>query len=186
MVTAAQFIIYAVLLFFCINLLRAVDVTKLNRGGWIIVALTSVLCLLLAIYPVFELVNSDSPIHMNDIFALLIRILDALLVIVLAPVLWLYIQYQKSRQKQSLTFTVIILGIVCATIFDYIFQLITTLFPAMLSEGSVLYASVPEALFIFGYLIIAVGLYAHRKQDEWGFQAIDRIMSGEFALTGEE
>jgi hypothetical protein len=123
---------------------------------------------------------------MNDMFALLIRILDALLVIVLAPVLWLYIQYQKSRQKQSLTFTVIILGIVCATIFDYIFQLITTLFPAMLSEGSVLYASVPEALFIFGYLIIAVGLYAHRKQDEWGFQAIDRIMSGEFALTGEE
>ena len=38
-----------------------------------------------------------------------------------------------------------------------------------------LFASV--LLFIYGYLIIAVGLYAHRKEDEWGYQAIDKAMS---------
>ncbi|MFC2041694.1 hypothetical protein ACFLTY_05195, partial [Chloroflexota bacterium] len=86
------------------------------------------------------------------------------LIIILVPVLWLYVQYLKSRQAQSLTFTVVILGIVCATIFDYLFQLITTIFPRLLAEGSPLYTTVPEMLFIYGYLIIA-NIYINRKRE---------------------
>ncbi len=185
-VQGVQFVVYAMLLFFCINLLRVIDVTRLNRSGLVLLVLTAVFCLLLALYPVADLLKNSPSLELSGIFQITIRVLDALLIIVLAPVLWLYIQYLKSQQRQSLTFTVIILGIVCATIFDYIFQLITTLFPGMLSEGSLLYTTIPEVLFIYGYLIIAVGLYAHRKQDEWGYQTVDRIMSGELALLGEE
>ena len=114
------------------------------------------------------------------------RILDAVLIIVLVPVLWLYVQYLKSQQRQSLTFTIIIFGIVCATVFDYLFELIIKVFPRLLTEGSPLYTTIPEMLFIYGYLIIAVGLYAHRKQDEWGYKTVDRAMAGELKLVDVE
>jgi hypothetical protein len=184
-VQGIQFINYAMLLFFCINLLRVIDVTKLNRNGWIILILTVIVSLLLAIYPVMDLAKNMNSLELSELFTLTMRILDAALIIVLAPVLWLYIQYLKSQQKQSLTFTIIIFGIVWATLFDYLFQFITTLFPGLLSEGSLLYTTIPEMIFIYGYLIIAVGLYAHRKQDEWGYNTIDKIMSGELRLVGD-
>lgn len=178
-IQAVQFINYAILLFFCISLLRVINVTKLNRKGWIILSATVVFCLLLAIYPVLDQFKNFANLEMTEVFRITMRILDALLVIVLVPVLWLYFQFMKSHNKQSLTFTIIILGIVCATVFDYVFQLLTILFPSMLSEGAILYTSIPEVLFIFGYLIIAAGLYAHRKQDEWGFNTIDKMLTGE-------
>lgn len=185
LVIAVQFINYAILLFFCYNLLKAVNVAQLSKGGWISFVVTVVFCLLLALYPVKDLLADVSSLALTEIFTIIIRVLDALLIITLMPVIWLYIQYLRSQQQQSLTFTVIISGIVCATVFDYMFQFITTLLPDLLPENSVLYSSIPELLFIFGYLIIAVGLYAHRKQDEWGFQTIDKMMSGDIELVGD-
>ncbi len=185
-VYAIQFINYSMLFFFCINLLRVVDVRQLNRNGWIAFSLTSIFCLFLAIYPVLDIIRDIANIGESGIFYITIRILDAGLIIVLAPVLWLYVQYLKSQQRQSLTFTIIIFGIVCVTVFDYLFQLIIKVFPQLLAEGSPLYSTIPEMLFIYGYLLIAVGLYAHRKQDEWGYKAIDRTMSGELTLVDVE
>ncbi len=111
---------------------------------------------------------------------------DAGLIIVLMPVLWLYVQYLKSQQRQSLTFTVIIFGIVCSTVFDYLFDLILKVFPRLLAEGSHLQAAVAEMLFIYGYLITAVGLYTHRKQDEWGYNTIDKTMTDELKQANIE
>lgn len=178
-VQGVQFINYALLLFFCINLLKVIDVTKLNRNGWIIFALTCIFSIFATIYPVSDWIKNISSLGLPGIFAITMRILDAALIIVLVPVLWLYVQYLKSQQRQSLTFTVIIFGIVCATVFDYLFELIITVFPQLLSEASLLHTAIPETLFIYGYLIIAVGLYAHRKQPDWGYNIIDRAMTGE-------
>jgi len=136
LVLGVQFINYAMLLFFCINLLRVVNVTQLNRNGWTIFGIATIFCIFLAIYPVLDLIKDVSNLGLPGIFTIMIRILDAALIIVLVPVLWLYVQYLKSQQKQSLTFTVIIFGIVCATIFDYFFELIIKLFPRLLPEGS--------------------------------------------------
>lgn len=186
LVQGVQFINYAMLLFFCINLLKAIDISRLNRNGWIFFALTVIFSIFLAIYPVLDLIKDISSLELPGIFYITMRILDAALIIVLAPVLWLYVQYLKSQQRQSLTFTIIIFGIVCATVFDYLFELIIKVFPQLLTEGSPLYATVPETLFIYGYLVIAVGLYAHRKQDEWGYKTVDRAMAGELKLVDEE
>ncbi len=183
-VQSFQFVNYAMLLFFCINLLKVIDVTKLNRNGWITLGLTIIITLLVAIYPELDQYKNFTGLERSEIFILTMRLLDAALIIVLVPVIWMYVQHLKSRQRQSLTFTVIIFGIVWATLFDYLFQLVTTLFPRLLPEGSLLYTTIPEVLFIYGYLIIAVGLYTHRKQSEWGFNTIDRIMSGELAWAG--
>ncbi len=186
LVQGVQFINYAMLLFFCINLLKVIDVTQLNRNGWIIFALTVIFCIFVAIYPVLDLIKDISSLGLPGIFYITMRIFDAALVIVLAPVLWLYVQYLKSQQQQSLTFTVIIFGIIFFTVFDYLFELIVKVFPHLLTEGSRLHTSIPETLFIYGYLIIAVGLYAHRKQDEWGYKTVDRAMAGELKLVDVE
>ncbi len=63
------------------------------------------------------------------------------------------------------------------------------LFPAAyvwyLNVGG-LYAAIKEMIYIYGYLVIAVGLYAHRKEDEWGYKAVDKAMAGELKLVDEE
>ncbi len=41
LVQGVQFINYAMLLLFCINLLKVVDVTELNRNGWTIFSIAS-------------------------------------------------------------------------------------------------------------------------------------------------
>jgi len=186
LVNGVMFINYAMVFLFCINLLRVVNVTQLNRNGWTIFGIATIFCIFLAIYPVLDLIKDVSNLGLPGIFTIMIRILDAVLIIVLVPVLWLYVQYLKSRQKQSLTFTVIIFGIVFFTLLDYLFESILKVFPRLLAEGSPLYTTIPEMLFIYGYLIIAVGLYAHRKQDEWGYKTINRVMAGELELVGVE
>ncbi len=183
LVQGIQFINYAMLFLFCINLLKVIDVRKLNRKGWTILGIGIIFCYFLAIYPVLDLIKNFSSLTVPEFSHIAMRILDASLIIVLVPVLWLYIQYLKSQQRQSLTFTVIIFGIVCATLFDYLFELITTIFPQILAEKPLLYTSIPEILFIYGYLIIAVGLYAHRKEDEWGYNTVDKVMNGELKLV---
>lgn len=257
-IQAIQFINYSVLFFFCINILRVIDITRLNRNGWILFGVTVPFCGFLAIYPVLSLIsaiwNRALPIitylttqlingavivvlvpvlwlyiqnlksrhrhtltltviifgvvlglivlfwvflavypmlpaireiwsqSLPTISHISIRLLDAALIIVLVPVVWLYAQYLKSQQKQSLTFTVVISGVVFFTLFDYLFQVVTQLFPHLLPDGSPLYTTISEALFVYGYLMIVVGLYAHRKEDTWGYEAIDKAMSGELKL----
>lgn len=264
---AVQFINYAMLFFFCINILRVVDVTRLDKRGWVLVGLTVPFCGVLAIYPVapviagiwtraspvityvtthlingvttqlingagiivlvpvlwlyvqhlrsrhrqtltFTVIVSGTALGLTILFWVFmiiypvlspiqviwtqslpaisnigIRLLDAALIIVLVPVLWLYVQHLKSQQRQSLTFTVVISGVVFFTLFDYLFQVVLLLFPRLLPQGSHLSTTISEALFVYGYLMILIGLYAHRKEDEWGYKAVDRAMSGELKLV---
>ncbi|MBI4286160.1 MAG: hypothetical protein HY670_09765 [Chloroflexi bacterium] len=170
-----QLVTYAMLVFFAINVLRVVNLRQLNRGGWALFVITVVVSLFIAIYPVMPLLQS-ARVELATIWYVIIRLVDAALVIFLVPVLWLYIQFMKSRQKQSLTFTVLILGVICATVFDYLFQSVLQIFPGLLAESSMLRTAIPNFLYLLGYLIIAVGLYAHRKQDEWGYNAIDKAL----------
>ncbi|MFH0769095.1 MAG: hypothetical protein V1932_05980 [Chloroflexota bacterium] len=183
LIQSVQFINYAMLFLFCINLLKVIDVKKLNRKGWAIFGIAIIFCYFLAIYPVLDLIKNFSSLTVPEFSHIAMRILDASLIIVLVPVLWLYIQYLKSQQRQSLTFTVIIFGIVCATLFDYLLQLVTIIFPGLIAKDSLLYIPVRELLFIYGYSIIAVGLYAHRKEDEWGYNTVDKVMNGELKLV---
>ncbi len=186
-VLIVQIINYSLLILFCVNLLKVITIRQLNKSGWVVAGVTIVLSLFVAIYPEWSLmVDAVSgrllaaayPLlqRVSYISYLTIRMLDAALIIVLVPVVWLYIQFLKSRQKQSLTFTVVILGIVCATLLDYAFQAIVHAFPQLLARESHLYTAIPNALYLYGYLVIAAGLYAHNRQDEWGFKAIEKAL----------
>ena len=185
-VLSIQIINYAMLFLFCINLLKVIDIRQLNRIGWILFTLTIIFSIFLAVFPVVDLFKEISRLGLSAIFQITIRIFDAALIIILVPVLWLYIQYVKSHQRQSLTFTVVILGIVFFTLFDYLFQSIMKLFPWLLAENSSLYIKIPEVLFIYGYMVIAVGLYAHHKEDEWGYNTVDKTITGDLNSVEDE
>ncbi|MBM2824391.1 MAG: hypothetical protein HW402_55 [Dehalococcoidales bacterium] len=178
-VESIQFLNYLMLVLFCVYLLKVVDIRRLSSNGWIVFAVTCVVSLFVAVYPEWNLFKNLFASELPLILYATIRLLDAALIIVLMPVIWLYIQYLKSRQKQSMTFTIVIAGIVAVTLLDYLFEVILSGFPRLLGQDSPIITSAPETIFVFGYLLIAVGLYAHRKQDEWGFQAIDKAMQPE-------
>jgi hypothetical protein len=177
-----QFVNYIMLFFFCLYILRVVDVTRLSRQGWRIFGLSAGACTFLALYPVVPVVNViwRSPTPGGAFIA--IRLLDALLIAILTPVLWLYIQHLKSKQRQSPAFTLIVAGIIFSTLLDYLVELLTGLFPHLIPPGSPLWAAVPDVLFIYGYLVIAAGLYALHREDAWGYRAVDRAISGDLAL----
>jgi len=185
-VQGVQVLNYAMLFLFCINLLKVIDISKLNRNGWIIFTLTVLFSVFLAIFPVVDSVKGITDLSLSEISYITIRIFDAALIIILVPAIWLYIQYLKSNERQSLTFTIVIIGIVFFTLFDYLFQTVTKLFPQLLTADSSLYLKIPEILFIYGYLIIAIGLFTHRKEDEWGYNIINRTMAGELKLVEED
>ncbi len=184
LVVAVQAINYLFLILFCTYLLRVMEINTLKKSAWLAVIITAAVCLFLALYPpiVDGIISSD----VTSIIYLVIRIVDAGLVVALVPVIWLYVSYLKSQHRQSLTFTVIISGIVCATMFNYIHEVIVRLFASGAIEDTLFYATIPDALFIFGYLVIMVGLYTHLKDEQWGFAAVDRFMSGDLELIGDE
>jgi hypothetical protein len=175
---------YSMLILFCINLLKVIDIRHLNNLGWAVFGLVVIICILITIYPIWPEIRDISNLDSQVVLYTLIRIVDAGLVIVLMPVVWLYIQYLKSQHKQSLTFTVIIFGVVWSTIADYIYEVISqTTLHSLLLEAR-LGIDIPDMLYIYGYMMIAVGLYAHRKQDQWGYNTIDKAMAGELSVSG--
>ncbi len=184
-VQSAQFVTYAMIYLFCVSVLRVMDVTRLNRNGRIMFALTCVATLFVAIYPKMDAIQHISTVSSFEVARLVMRLLDAFTVIILAPVLWLYVQDMKLQQRQSLTFVVVVLGVVGVLVIDYLFESIAVLFPGMLPEGSFLRYAVGQVIYVYGYLMIAVGLYAHRKEDQWGYNIVDRAMAGELALLDE-
>ena len=68
LVMSVQFINYAILLFFCINLLKVIDIRQLNRNGWILFAVSCILCILVAIYPKLDMIKDISKLGLPNMF----------------------------------------------------------------------------------------------------------------------
>ncbi len=173
-VLGMQFADYIMLLISCIYIVKVVDVRRLNSTGWAIFTVTLAFCIFVAIFPP---IRSGAEVSLLYILNIVIRLLDAVLIVAMVPIIWLYIQYLKARQQQSLTFTVIVIGIISSTVFDYLFQTIIAAVPQLLGTDSSLNTTIPEMIFSFGYSIIAIGLYAHLKHDEWGFKMIEKALA---------
>jgi len=182
LIVAVQTVDYVLLTLFCVNLLGAMRLGDLNKNAWITLGVTAAVCYFLALFPPMYDGIIDS--SFNIIIYMAIRVIDATLVVALVPVIWLYISYLKSQQRQSLTFTVIITGIICATLLDYLFETIARLLLPSLTGGW--YTVIPYALFIFSFFVILAGLYAHLKDEQWGFAAIDKAMADGLEMFGEE
>ncbi len=171
-----QVITYAMLLIACFNILKVIGVTKLDRHGWYVVAIALVFGAAIVAYLIPTFRDSVAVDRLAGVLFLLIRIFDVLVMVMLVPVLWLYAQNQRQKYQESASFTTVVIGIVASLILVYVYELIRQTPLIELAQVEFRKGSLLDGLYIFGYLVIAVGLFAHRKHQEWSFKAIDNIL----------
>ena len=112
---------------------------------------------------------------MADPSLMIIRVFDMAIILMLVPVLLLRVQYSRSKVQESLTFSMIMGGVIISLFSTYIFELagnsMTDIGNHLIQKGSWL-----DVIYIFGYSLIAAGLYASMKYDAWGYRDIERAV----------
>lgn len=170
-----QIITYAMLLTCCGYILRVISVKELNKWGWMTSGIVLAFGVAIVTYGVLYLRENFATYDLSTISYILIRTFDAAVMVMLVPVVWLYIQYCRSRYQQSITFTVIMSGIILSLISAYVYEMAADRplyeIAQQLQEGSVL-----DVIYLFSYFVIAMGLYAQRKYDEWGLRIIEKAL----------
>ncbi len=170
-ILAYQTLDYGLLIASSIFTLKVVEVKKLSRFGWGLVAVMFPFC----VYAVISDVTADAGMSLPVISALLVRVFDMSIILMLIPVIVLYVQHLRLRAQESTSFTLIMGGVIFSLISTYIFQM--TL--GISSENLATYfqtGSLLDAAYIFGYTVIALGLYVQMRYDEWGFGIIDKAL----------
>ena len=186
LVLLLQMATYAMLITSCVYTLRVIEVRRMNRYSWISLGMMLALCIYIVLYQVPWVVTEFSNSPVAAIMNMLIRVFDMSIILMLLPVLFLYLQHLRRKAQESITFALTMGALIFTLLSTYVFQLamgvsIDTIAIEYFQKGSVL-----DAIYILGYLLIAAGLYAHRKYDEWGYNAIDKTMSGERKLMDVE
>jgi hypothetical protein len=103
---------------------------------------------------------------------LVIRALDVVAMVALAPAIVLFVQTSREQYRESLTFTVVGLGIIASLVLVYVYELLSgdPLFDIAARDfqsGSLL-----DALYIFGYLSLCVALFAHLRHEDWSLRRL--------------
>lgn len=174
---AMQIVNYAMLIISCAYTLKVIEARKMNKYGWVVFGVLLALGIFVVVYGIPPMLGALPYNPAGAISGMMIRLFDISIVLMLVPVLVLYLQYSKSQAQESITFTLVMLGIIISLLSTYIIQFATgmTSLDEAAQSGFVA-PSVINAAYLFGYLIIAIGLYAHRKYDDWGFQMIEKAL----------
>ncbi|MFH0846685.1 MAG: hypothetical protein V1894_01315 [Chloroflexota bacterium] len=176
LVLLLQWLDYGALATACVYTVKVVQVRRMNRLGWAFLSLTLPLCIYIVIYGIPVMLSDMTFSPILAISSMMIRVFDMAVILMLVPVLFLYLQYLKSKGQESLTFALIMGGLIFSLISTYLFQMFTALPPETIAAEYFQRGSLLDAGYIFGYLIVAIGLYAHWKNDEWGFKMIEKAL----------
>jgi hypothetical protein len=172
---------YLVLFVACLSILRAVGVKRLKVWGLLISGAAAVLGLFI-IYTGFEDFNLFYQVSKQyAVSLLLIRIFDMLVFVMLVPVLMLYLQGARSKYQESSTFMVVVVGIIASLVAVYIYELVRAESLVRISAEEFEKGSFLDGLYIYAYLLIGIGLMAHRKHQEWSMSKIE----DELVLVGD-
>ena len=165
---------YLMLLLACVFILRAIGITTMGKWGIPVMGIT----LLLAAGVVangmtffFDLLEIDTKVA---VLILLIRIFDVLVMLMLVPVLLLYVEGARAKYQESATFAFVAMAIIASLVFVYLYELIKGQPIAQIAEAEYQKGSLLDGLYIFMYLTIAVGLFAHRKHQQWSLRKLER------------
>ncbi|MBM4406762.1 MAG: hypothetical protein FJ039_11425 [Chloroflexi bacterium] len=182
---AYQIVTYALLLIACAYILKVVSVKRLTRRGRLITRGGGLLALGIVLFflPVFsDFLGFDALPNEFAVLNLLVRIFDVTVMVLLIPVVWLYIQNARAKYQESATFTVVAVGIIASLVLVYVAELLTWEPIAEIADGSFVVnrenhaGTYLDTLYIFGYLLIGVGLFLHRKHQEWSFKKVESLL----------
>jgi len=174
-----QWTTYAMLVLCSLYVLKVTELRELGMRGWLALTAVCFLGILIVTYHIPTLLEQITVFHYARVYTLsllLIRLADAAVVILLVPVVILYAQQMKLEGRESITFTTIIGGIILSLTAAYVYEIgfgvpLYVVAHEVYHTGSIL-----DALYLFSYLTIAVGLYVHKKYDEWGFDMIEQAL----------
>ena len=175
LVQLLQLACYAMLITSCVYTLKVIEVKRVSRYGWIFIGIMVPLC----IYVVVRGLPSSSALAADaevEIIRLLVRIFDMAIVLMLVPVIILYVQHLRAKAQESITFTLIMGGMIFSLISTYIFEAATGLSLDKIAADYFQKGSSLDTVYLFGYCIMVVGLYANIKYSEWGYRAIEKAL----------
>ena len=175
-----QWTTYTMLVLCAIYVLKVTELREIGMTGWIAILAVSFLGVVIVTYQIPSVLQQVIGFHYADIYTislLLIRLTDVAIVIMLVPVVILYAQQMRLEGRESMTFTTIICGIILSLTATYVYE-ISFGVPLYVMAHEVYHTgSILDALYMFSYLIIAAGLYVHKKYDEWGFDMVEHALS---------
>ncbi len=162
-------IAYVLLLRACISILKITDLTKIHTKEWIFVFLMFALGNLIIMY---FLLNYSIEFNIEVLTKILFRILDNAIVIMLLPMIFLYRKQSQKEKKESITFTIVLTGIIISTVGDYIYEILSRISYRELSSGFHS-GTLLDSIYILSYLLIVLGLYVHLNYYKWTMKKID-------------
>ena len=172
-----QIVLYSQLLTASVLVVRMMDVRRLTTAGWTVAATGLVLGVLFvanALPAVRELLAASAE---AGALYLMIRIYDALVMTMMLPVVWLYVQNAQARYQENATFTLVLAGIISSLVLVYVYELVKGEPLSVIAAAEYQAGSVLDGLYLFGYLVVAIGLFAHRKHQEWSFNRLDEVLA---------
>jgi hypothetical protein len=162
-------IAYVFLIKACISILRITDFTSIHKKEWVAVFLMFALGNFIVLYFVL---NYHFEFTVDMVTKILFRILDNTIVIMLLPVLFLYRKQSTEENKESITFSIILIGIIISTIGDYVYEILSKISYKELSSGFHT-GTLLDSIYIMSYLLIGLGLYVHLNYYRWTINKID-------------
>ncbi|MCZ7355516.1 MAG: hypothetical protein O8C65_01160 [Candidatus Methanoperedens sp.] len=162
-------IAYVLLIRSCINILKITDFTSIHKKEWIFIIFMFILGNFIIFY---FLLNYRIEFNVEVLTKILFRIIDNAIVIMLLPILFLYRQQSSMENKESITFTIVLIGIIISTIGDYVLEILSKISYQELSSGFHT-GTLLDSIYILSYLLIALGLYAHLNYYRWTMKKID-------------
>ncbi len=174
---AWQIVSYSMLLLACVNITRAIGLGRLSRTGNIVVAALSLVALglVLSALPLFlEQYPSNSG---AAIVLLVVRIFDMAVMLMMVPVILLYVQNARTTYQESTSFAVIATGIVASLELVYFYEVARGQSIAAIAAQEFQKGSLLDALYIFSFLVVVAGLYAHRKHQDWSLRAVEDVLA---------
>lgn len=176
-----QWTTYAMLVICSLYILKVTELREIGIKGWIALIAVLFFGIIIVMYRVPSMLQQIFVFHYADAYTislLLIRLLDVAIVIMLMPVVILYAKQMRLEGRESITFTTITCGIILSLAATYVYEIVFGV-PLYVVRHAVYHTgSILDALYLFSYLIIAVGLYVHKKYDEWGFGMIEKALAG--------
>ncbi|MBI4200176.1 MAG: hypothetical protein HY535_06865 [Chloroflexi bacterium] len=164
---AWQVTTYLMLFAACVSILRAVGVTTMGKWGIPVMGATLLLAIGVLANGMPSFLDTLEVNLKAAVLVFLIRILDVLVMLMLVPVLLLYLEGARAKYQESATFAFVALGIVASLVFVYVYELIKGQPLMEIAQGEYQKGSLLDGLYIFMYLTVALGLFAHRKHQQW-------------------
>lgn len=171
-----QVITYAFLILALFVGVRVSGLGKVGSRGRIALIIFLILAVVIVArsFPTFQDL-ADSSGEAAAIY-LVIRVLDVLAMVLVAPALILFAQNARAKHQESLSFSVIGIGIITSLVLVYIYELLSGDSLSDIAFRDYQTGSLLDALYIFGYSTLAVGIFVHWQHQEWSMRRVEQIL----------